>query len=198
LSKDQIALNLQDSRYAGTNFVNATGNGQDAWKTLTYAGFANALHQGAALNQVFGNIDTDNADLKPFRDKGAKMITYHGLNDQLVTPQSTINYYTRASSLIGGYSEMQKFHRLFFVPGMAHCTGNGSVDGTASPVANPPLLKSTQVYDALTNWVENNVPPTTITVTTTDSTISRPLCLFPKKLAYVSGDVKAAASYTCK
>ena len=90
------------------------------------------------------------------------------------------------------------FFVLFFVPGMAHCTGNGSVDGTASPVANPPLLKSTQMYDAMTNWVENGTAPSTITVTSTDATISRPLCLFPKKLAYASGDVKVAASYTCK
>lgn len=198
LSKDQVALNLQDSRYARPEFVNATGNGQDRWKTLTYSGFANMLAQGVALNTAFGNIDTDNPDLKPFLDKGGKMITYHGLNDQLVTPQSTINYYTRASSLMGGYSEMQKFHRLFFVPGMAHCTGIGSADGTTSPTANPPLLKTTQMYDAMTNWVENGVAPSTITVTTADNSISRLLCLFPKKLSYVSGDVKAAASYTCK
>ena len=198
LSKDQVALNLQDSRYARPEFINAAGNGQNRWKSLTYAGFADMLAQGVALNTAFGNIDTDNPDLRPFLGRGGKMITYHGLNDQLVTPQSTMNYYTRASSLIGGFAEMQKFHRLFFVPGMAHCTGIGSADGTAGVAANPPLLKSTQMYDAMTNWVENGVAPSTIIVSTADNSNSRPLCLFPKKLLYVSGDVKAAASYSCK
>ena len=198
LSKEQVALNLQDSRYARPEFLNATGNGQDRWKTLTYAGFASMLSQGAALNPAFGNIDTDNPDLKGFLEKGGKIITYHGLNDQLVTPQSTIDYYNRSSSMLGGYAEAQKFHRLFFVPGMAHCIGMGSAEGTAGPTANPPLLKPTQMYDAMTNWVENGVAPTTITVTTADNSVSRPLCMFPRKLTYVSGNVMAAASYTCR
>lgn len=197
LSKDQVALNLQNSAYARPEFLNATGNGQDRWKDLTYAGFANMLSQGAALNPKFGNIDTDNADLRPFQDRGGKMITYHGLADQLVAPQSTMNYYARSSNLLGGYPAAQKFHRLFFVPGMAHCIGVGSADGLVGAAANPPLLGTTQIYDALTNWVENGVAPSTITVTTADKTISRPLCMFPKKLTYVSGDVKAAASYSC-
>ena len=54
------------------------------------------------------------------------------------------------------------------------------------------------MYDALTNWVENGAAPSTVTVTSTDNSISQPLCLFPTKLTYVSGDVKAAASYTCR
>ena len=70
-------------------------------------------------------------------------------------------------------------------------------DGLVGAAANPPLLGTTQIYDALTNWVEKGVAPSTITVTTADTTISRPLCMYPKKLTYVSGDVKAAASYSC-
>lgn len=198
LSMDQVALNLQDPRYARPEFINATGNGQNLWKNLTYQNYADMLARGAALNQDFGNIDTDNPDLKSFMNAGGKMLTYQGLSDQLVTPQSTINYYTRSSNVLGGFAEEQKFHRLFFVPGYGHCGGVGSASGTASPVPNPPLLKDTQMYDTLTNWVEKNVAPSTVTVTTADNSISRPLCMFPQKLSYVGGDVKAAASYTCK
>ena len=195
---DQIALNLQNSIYARPAFMNATGNGQNAWMTLSYAGFANQLAQGAALNNAFGNIDTENPDLSAFNAAGGKMLSYHGLADPLVAQaMSSKNYYEKVSALVGGYSATQKFYRLFLVPGMGHCSGVNSENGTESPPANPPLLQGTQAYDALTKWVESGMPPSTITVTTADATRSRPLCLYPKQLTYVGGDVNAAASFTC-
>jgi len=128
------------------------------------------------------------------------MLTYHGLSDPLVSSQSSIDYYTRTAHLLGGDAATQQFHRLFMVPGMGHCIGIGSVNGITgvSPRANPPLLTAGQMYNALVDWVEHGNAPTTITVTTADNTVSRPLCMYPKKLTYVSGDVNAAASYTCK
>ena len=197
--RDQIALNLQNSIYARPGFINATGNGQDAWMNLSYAGYANQLAQGAALNNAFGNIDTENPDLSAFNAAGGKMLSYHGLADPLVAQaMSSKNYYEKVSALVGGYAATQQFYRLFLVPGMGHCTGANSENGTVSPPANPPLLQGTQAYDALTKWVESATPPTTITVTTADSARSRPLCLYPKQLAYVSGNVNAAASFTCR
>jgi hypothetical protein len=198
LSRDQIALNLQNPIYARPAFLNATGNGQDAWMSLSYAGFANELAQGAALNNAFANIDTENTDLSAFKAAGGKMLSYHGLSDPLV-PQamSSKNYYEKVSAMVGGYSAVQQFYRLFVVPGMGHCSGVGSENGTLSPPANPPLLQGTQAYDALTHWVESGTAPSTITVTTADATRSRLLCVYPKKLTYVSGNVNAAASFTC-
>jgi feruloyl esterase len=195
---DQIALNLQNSIYARPAFLNATGNGQNAWMTLSYAGFANHLAQGAALNNAFGNIDTENPDLSAFNAAGGKMLSYHGLADPLVAQaMSSKNYYEKVTALVGGYSATQQFYRLFLVPGMGHCAGVNSENGVASPPANPPLLQGTQAYDALTKWVESGTPPSTITVTTADATRSRPLCLYPKQLTYVGGDVNAAASFSC-
>ncbi len=197
--RDQIALNLQNSIYARPAFVNATGNGQDAWMTLSYSGFADQLARGAALNSAFGNIDTENPDLTKFSVAGGKMLSYHGLADPLV-PQalSSRNYYEKVSALVGGYSAVQQFYRLFLVPGMGHCSGVNSENGVASPAANPPILQGTQAYDTLTKWVESGTAPPTITVTTADATRSRLLCMYPKKLTYVSGDVNAAASFICK
>jgi len=40
---DQVALNLQQPSFATPSFINATGNGADGWKALTYASFAHAL-----------------------------------------------------------------------------------------------------------------------------------------------------------
>jgi feruloyl esterase len=196
--RDQIALNLQNSAYARPGFINATGNGQDAWTTLSYGGFANQLAQGAALNNAFGNIDTENPDMTAFNAAGGKMLSYHGLADPLV-PQalSSTNYYEKVSALVGGYSETQKFYRLFLVPGMGHCSGANSENGVASPPSNPPLLQGTQAYDALTRWVEGGVAPSTFTVTTADAARSRLLCVYPRKLTYLGGNVNAATSFTC-
>ena len=200
IATDQVALNLQDPTMATTAFTNAVANGNNKWLTLSYAGLANAFAQGVALNPFFGNINTDNPDLSGFRDRGGKLLMYHGLADILIPPQGSANYYTRAANQMGGFVATQKFYRLFMIPGMSHCGGVGSVNGTAgvSPAAKPPLPATGQLFSVLTDWVENGTAPTTIPVTTTDGTISRPLCMYPAKLTYVSGDVNSASSFVCQ
>ena len=58
-----------------------------------------------------------------------------------------------------------------------------------------------QLYGLLTNWVENGVPPERVEIssapTATAPAKSRPLCVYPQKPAYTSGDPKVAANYTC-
>jgi Tannase and feruloyl esterase len=200
IATDQVALNLQNPTIATPAFTNAVASGANGWLTLSYLGLANAFAQGVALNTFFGNINTDNPDLTAFANAGGKLLHYHGLSDILIMPQGSINYYTRMSNTMGGYAAAQKFDRLFLIPGMGHCSGIGSVNGVAgvSPAAKPPLPATGQLYSVLTNWVENGVAPTSIVVTTTDGTISRPLCMYPTKLTYVSGSVNSASSFACK
>lgn len=200
IATDQVALNLQDPTYTTPAFTNAVANGANKWLTLSYAGLANAFAQGVALNPLFGNINTDNPDLSGFRDRGGKLLISHGLADTLIPPQGSVNYYTRMANQMGGFVAAQKFNRLFLIPGMGHCAGVGSVNGIAgvSPAANPPLPATGQMFSALTNWVESGVAPTSINVTTADGTISRPLCMYPTKLTYVSGSVGSASSFACK
>lgn len=200
IATDQVALNLQDPRIATPAFLNASGNGQNRWRNLSFSGLADAFKQGVALQTVFANINTDNPDLTAFRDRGGKLLMYHGTADQLIPVQGSLNYYNRAATVTGGIASTQNFYHFFLVPGMGHCSGVGSVNGRAgvSPPANPPLPAAGQLYAALTDWVEKGVAPSTIPVTTPDGTISRPLCLYPKKLTYLSGSTASAASFTCQ
>ena len=99
-----VALELQDPTLATPAFINATGNGLNGWRTLTYGQLANAFAQGIALQPFFGNINTDSADLTVAKDGGAKIIQYHGLADTLIPPQNSINYYTRVANLDGGFA----------------------------------------------------------------------------------------------
>jgi len=200
IAAHQVALNLQDPTIATPDFINATGNGANKWKGLSYADLANASDRGKALQADFANINADNPDLAKFRDRGAKLLTYHGLADPLIPNSGTANYYERAAKVMGGIDETQKFYRYVEIPGMGHCAGVGSVNGLAgvSPAANPPLPAPNQLFAALTDWVEKGVAPDKLTLQNSDKSLARPLCTYPKKIAYVGGDVKAAASFACR
>lgn len=192
VADDQIALELQDPGFADAGFVNATGNGQSLWKSLTYAQVNNAFDRGIALQSSFGNIDTNNPDLTAFKAKGGKMLAWHGLNDELIFPQGTINYYNTVANKMGGLPNVQDFYKLYLVPGMGHGTPNG----TSNPAAVVPVVGPTQFYDLLTAWVEKGAAPDAITLAHS-SGATRPVCVYPKKVTYTSGDLKVAASYTC-
>ena len=211
IATDLVALELQNPTLATPSFMNATGNGANAWKALSYGQLATAFDQGLILQPSFAFINTDDANLRPFRKSGGKMIIYHGLADVLIMPQGSVNYYERVIREMDGLHEVQKFYRLFLIPGMTHGIGNG----TTNPNANPPLPGTagtvaadgtvdgtSQLYDALTAWVEKGKAPSRIDISTVSTPTfpvvkSRPICAFPKKGTYVGGDVNVASSYIC-
>ena len=208
ISTDLVALEMQKPSLATPSFVNATGNGTNGWMALSYAQLAEAYDQGLILQPSFAHINTDDANLRPFRKSGGKMIMYHGLADVLIMPQGSVNYYERVIRELDGLDEVQKFYRFFLVPGMAH----GFSNGTTNANANPPLPGfagadgvadgTSQLYDALTAWVERGIAPSRIDISTVATTTfpvvkSRPICAYPKKAKYVAGDINLASSYVC-
>lgn len=200
IATDQIALNLQQPMLSTPAFQNATGNGADGWKALSYADMARAQKEGAILDSAFAGINTDNPDLTRFRDRGGRMLFYYGMADQLIPIQGSTRYYESAAEKMGGYAALQRFYRYYPVPGMGHCFGTGSVNGVAgvSPAANPPLPAPGQLFLALTDWVEKNQAPENIVLRTADDSAGRPLCAFPAKLRYMGGDRARTTSYACK
>jgi feruloyl esterase len=202
IASDMVALEMQSPMLATSTFQNASGNGADGWKALGYADLATAYAHGVALQSSFGNINTDDPDLSRLRDSGAKVISYHGLADQLIAPQGSINYFTRVADAMGGVAATQAFDRLFLIPGMGHCSGIGSATGILGPAntaSSVPLPADGQLFTALVNWVENATAPSSIVVSSADGSVTRPICLFPQKAVYAgSGSIAAAASYRCQ
>jgi hypothetical protein len=128
------------------------------------------------------NLDTDpdrmnfmlhfstgfNPDLRGFRDRGGRMIVYHGWQDGPAL--NTVDYFETATATMGGLDAMNEFARLFMVPGMDHCGGG--------PGAN-----TFDFITALEEWVELGKAPESLLGTHRDSTgaesFSRPVYPYP-------------------
>ncbi len=162
------------------------------WHTLTYAQFDQLFQRSVS---EFSNIfAANNPDLSAFEKDGGKIIIWHGLADQLIFPQGTVNYYERVERKMGGARPTESFARLFLAPGAQHCA---SAAGPAPTLPEGPL-------PSLVNWVEKGKAPSSIPGTATDPvtnavTETRPLCLYPLTARYTGhGSTTAASRYTCK
>jgi hypothetical protein len=153
------------------------------WHTVTEASLVNdMLTSIAKFNDVIGTDD----DLKDFRKAGGKMITYHGLSDQLIFPRGTYHYYN--SVLQGNYKETQKFYRFFPYPGNGHCGGGAA-----------PLINAEDLFSALVNWVENGVAPDYVVATQSVPARTRKICMYPNVLLYNgSGSTNDQANFQCQ
>ena len=195
-----VALELQDPTLSSPAFVNASGNGADGWKDLSYAQLAHASDRGIALQSAFGDIDTDEPDLSGFAAHGGKLITVYGASDNLIPFSGFINYYGRVATQLGGLAKVQGFFKLYLVPGMGHFPTNG----TANPAANPPIPTEAQNYALLTDWVEKGVaPPDKRTVGSPVTPANLPaatgaICVYPMVPTYGGGDIRDANSYLCQ
>ncbi len=136
--------------------------------------------------------NSDSPDLSKFRDRGGRIIMYHGWADSIVTPYKTLDYVEKVEKAMGGAERTREFLRLFMVPGFDHCgiqQGPGASDTSFDPLT------------ALENWVERGQAPEAMTMTRADKDgkpmWSRPLCMHPQVARFRSGDPKDAASFAC-
>jgi len=132
--------------------------------------------------------NSDNPDLNDFRERGGKLLIYHGWGDGGIPPWKTIEYYEAVENRIGGREAAWNFVRLFLIPGMAHC-------GEAGYEFDP--------LSSLVDWVENGKAPDTfrVTVSDADGTIKwmRDLYPYPMRTAYTGkGDPADPSSYECR
>jgi hypothetical protein len=162
-------------------------NPQLDWTSITPAAYERYFDQ--SVEEFSAVIGTDNPDLTTFRDRGGKAIIWHGWADQLITPEGTIDYYTRVQEKMGGAEKTSEFVRLFLAPGVGHCAGG------AGPTPYGQL-------DALLSWVEDGKAPQTLPAARRDQagaiTRSRPLCQYPLVAKYKgTGSTDDAGNFVC-
>ncbi|KAI1370924.1 tannase-domain-containing protein [Hypoxylon crocopeplum] len=168
-----------------------------------------------------GNATADDYNLTAFRDRGSKMLLYHGASDGLVPTTAGSLYYERAVQATSGgnVTEARDFFRRLEIPGMQHC-GLTTVDapwalGGASQAASfgndsysvPGFVDAQHdMLLALVDWVEHGIPVDQVIATTWNAQTSpasgvlrqRPICAYPETARWDGqGNVDEAASWSC-
>ena len=142
--------------------------------------YANQLQTNHALN------DATNPDLSAFDKAGGKLILWHGWADQHISPLFTIAYYEAMQNTMTA-ATVDKFARLYLLPGVAHCGGG---EGPAS----------IDLVSQITGWVEKANAPEAVTTVLTDSssavTATRPVYPYPAVAKFSgTGDWHDAANW---
>ncbi|PNS20829.1 Ribosome-recycling factor, mitochondrial [Sphaceloma murrayae] len=141
-----------------------------------------------SANEFTSIISADDPDLTLFKRGGGKMITWHGLADELIPPEGSTNYYERVKAKD---ADVEDYYRYFRAPGVGHCRGG------VGPVP-------TRELDQLVQWVEGGVAPETLDAKVvrleqgTNVTREWGLCPWPLVTAYRGGDATSKASYECR
>jgi feruloyl esterase len=159
---------------------------------LNHAIENNGVVQPDPLKLVYERLAADIPDdpsrYGAFFAAGGKLLIYHGYEDLIISPYSSIWFYEDLAEKNGGYEKLQGHARLFMAPGMQHCVG-GSGPNTFDTLS------------ALEKWVEKGAAPDAIVAShSTNNVVDRtmPLCRFPEQARYKgSGDVTDSANWTC-
>jgi feruloyl esterase len=133
-----------------------------------------------------GLLASDNFDLKPFFDRGGKLLMWHGWSDPQVPAENSIIFFNNVLKRVG--NEAKESAALFLLPGVLHCRGGPGPD-TFDKMA------------AISQWVEQGQKPARLVashLTTGKVDRTRPLRPFGQVAKYKgTGDTNEAANFSC-
>ncbi|MYM34449.1 tannase/feruloyl esterase family alpha/beta hydrolase [Duganella sp. FT94W] len=164
---------------------------------LSQVAATNATYQESALSFM---LPPNLTDFSKVKNRGAKMMLYHGTSDPIFSSDDTKNWYENLRAANGG--DAGNFARYFQVPGMNHCSGGPATD-------------QFDMLTPLVAWVEKGQAPASVKAgargagnagganadlpSTWAATRTRPLCPYPQVARYNgSGSTEDAANFSCK
>lgn len=131
-------------------------------------------------------------------DQGTKLLMWHNLSDQTLTPYMSINLYKQMAKIYGGYDKLQEQVRLFTLPGTGHCSMMGVGPNTFDALG------------AMEKWIEEDIAPNSLVASEIATNAmglkvfdkppvrTMPLCKFPEMARYKGeGDVNSADNWEC-
>lgn len=134
-----------------------------------------------------GVLSGADPDLRPFFDRGGKLLIYHGWSDPQIPPGNTIAFFNRVVDLAGP-QVVGRSMQLYMVPGMNHCRGGAGTD-RFNPV------------EAVEQWLSGGMAPEWIPaarVVNGRFERTRPLCAFGTVARWTgSGGTDDAANFAC-
>jgi feruloyl esterase len=180
------------------NYFRYMVTGDPKWNVLT-ANVDEALK--LSREKSAADLDSTNPDLQPFAARGAKLILYHGWNDQAISPWNTIAYYKQVQQTMGA-QKADSFTRLYMIPGMEHCFGGPGATAFGQFGIGTAKGPSNGLFDSLQDWVEKGAPDESVFATKFDGAMkpvmTRPLCAYPAVATYSgTGDPMDAANFAC-
>ena len=147
--------------------------------------FPEDLPRLRVMSEILSPTDPD---LRPYKNRGGKIILYHGWADPGISAYGTLDYFERVVKAVGGQAQADQFARLFLAPGVHHCGGG-------------PGPGQFDMLTALEAWVERGEAPSRIIASREEAgtvTRTRPLCSYPMVARYNgTGSVDDAANFTC-
>jgi len=160
-----------------------------------------------AYEQDFGKLSSYDPNISAFRNRGGKVIHYHGVVDSLLPFTSSDLYYKNVQkALKASVKDLDKFYRYFRASGVDHCFGGPGANffgqgGGGDPSADP----DDNVLMRIVAWVEKGKAPEFIRGTkyVNDTKalgveFTRKHCKYPKVNSYVGkGDGKDEEGWRC-
>jgi hypothetical protein len=153
------------------------------------------------------NVATWKGDLSAARERGTKILHYHGLEDGAITSENSAVYYDHVSRTMGLTSnELDEFYRYFRISRLGHCSGgNGASFIGADEETFSSYDPDANVLAAIVRWVEDGVAPEYVLGTahegnTADGEITaqRKHCKYPGRNVYKGdGDASSPESWHC-
>ncbi|KAF2680991.1 tannase and feruloyl esterase [Lentithecium fluviatile CBS 122367] len=153
------------------------------------------------------NIETWEGNLSAVRNRGAKILHWHGQMDGVISSENSPRYYEHVLQTMNvSLVELDTFYRFFRVSGTGHCSGgDGAWAIGQSTVGNQSLDPSENVLMAVVDWVENDCAPETIIGTkwvngtkAAGVEYQRAHCRYPKRNQYKGeGDPNKISSWEC-
>lgn len=155
-------------------------------------------YHNQAVDRYDSIIGSSNTNLDEFRDAGGKLLAWHGLTDTCITPNATADYTQRLHEWDPTAAD---YYRYFEAPGIDHCGGGsgwfpvGAMGSLMAWVENgtAPEFVRAETQEPMGGMSMDGMPPPTDFVER-----EAQLCLWPKRLVYVSGDPNTADSFACR
>ncbi|KAL4922729.1 Tannase/feruloyl esterase [Aspergillus aurantiobrunneus] len=152
-------------------------------KTVTHDEYTRIFQD--SVKEYKSMIGADDPDLSEFRQRGGKILTFHGLADPMIPSRGTRYYY---ETVARRDPYVRNYYRLFEAPGLGHCW-------------SPSGLYPSTIFDDMVAWVEKGRVPRSLPVSFTDEENirhDRILCPYPERAVYNRwGDPTSRSSYFC-
>ncbi|RYX90968.1 MAG: tannase/feruloyl esterase family alpha/beta hydrolase [Comamonadaceae bacterium] len=200
---------LNNTRFAGQEGGGATVFGGGLGGPMTLGTILQNLSANPITDYVEGGaknarrltvsewFDASNADLDAFYKKGGKWLMTIGTDDTTASPASQLNYFQSVVDKMGR-DKVDAFARFWVLPQAGHSASgnNANIDGNGNTITTEAMPSGIDRLYLLTQWVENNVAPGK-SVVAYAANRARPICSYPEYPKYVSGNPRAAESFSC-